>query len=61
MGATNRPWELDAAIGRRFEKRINVPLPDAAARTEILSRVFSKARHNLTPTDFMEIGAVTAG
>lgn len=27
LGATNVPWELDAAIRRRFEKRVYIPLP----------------------------------
>ena len=26
--ATNRPWELDTAFLRRFQKRVYVPLPD---------------------------------
>ncbi len=34
--ATNRPWDLDAAILSRFEKKILIPLPDLAARREIL-------------------------
>jgi len=32
LGASNVPWELDAAIRRRFEKRIYIPLPDIHAR-----------------------------
>ena len=36
VGATNTPWEIDSALRRRFEKRILVPLPDAAARVEMI-------------------------
>jgi vacuolar protein-sorting-associated protein 4 len=35
LGATNRPWNLDTALLRRFDKRIMVPLPDEETRTEI--------------------------
>jgi vacuolar protein-sorting-associated protein 4 len=36
LASTNRPWELDSAVLRRFEKRIYIPLPDNHAREEIL-------------------------
>lgn len=35
IGATNLPWEIDFALRSRFEKRIEVPLPDKEARTRI--------------------------
>lgn len=35
IGATNKPWNLDEAFIRRFQKRIMVPLPDAEARREM--------------------------
>lgn len=36
VGATNLPWNLDPAFLRRFEKKLYIPLPDAAARERML-------------------------
>lgn len=41
VGATNKPWALDEAFIRRFQKRIFVPLPNGEARTELVS-IYSK-------------------
>jgi len=40
MGATNVPWQLDTAILRpgRFDEKVFIPLPDLAARREMLDR-----------------------
>jgi SpoVK/Ycf46/Vps4 family AAA+-type ATPase len=38
LGATNRPWDMDEAAlrGGRFGEQFYVPLPDTAAREQIL-------------------------
>jgi SpoVK/Ycf46/Vps4 family AAA+-type ATPase len=35
VAATNKPWDLDWAFIRRFQKRIMVPLPDYATRLQM--------------------------
>ena len=44
MGATNVPWQLDPAVLRpgRFDEKVYVPLPDAAARAKLLQTYLSK-------------------
>lgn len=39
IGATNRPDDLDEAARRRMEKRLYIPLPDDAARMELIQRL----------------------
>ncbi len=43
--ATNLPWLLDLAILSRFQRRIHVPLPDAAARETILDIHLGRRGH----------------
>lgn len=37
LAATNRPWDLDEAIRRRLEKRVYIPLPTAAGRSQLFT------------------------
>jgi len=38
IGATNKPWTLEAGFLRRFQKRIYVALPDTASRTNLFNQ-----------------------
>mmetsp|Transcript_7392 Transcript_7392/g.8454 ORF Transcript_7392/g.8454 Transcript_7392/m.8454 type:complete len:455 (-) Transcript_7392:373-1737(-) len=61
LGATNVPWELDAAIRRRFEKRVYIPLPEAEARTYMVKLNLGDTPHSLTEDDFDQLGTITNG
>ncbi len=41
IGATNKPWDLDWAFIRRFQKRILVPLPDSSTRLNMMQHYSS--------------------
>ncbi|KFK26889.1 hypothetical protein AALP_AA8G306800 [Arabis alpina] len=59
LAATNRPFDLDEAIIRRFERRIMVGLPSIESREKILRTLLSKEKtENL---DFHELGQMTEG
>ncbi|MFW9914594.1 MAG: AAA family ATPase [Candidatus Thorarchaeota archaeon] len=60
MGATNLPWDIDAAMRRRFEKRIHVALPDDEAR-ETMFKIHTKGVDLEADTDFAELAKYTAG
>jgi SpoVK/Ycf46/Vps4 family AAA+-type ATPase len=38
IGATNKPWSLEAGFLRRFQKRIYVTLPDIASRNNLFGQ-----------------------
>ncbi len=60
IAATNRPWDVDPAVLSRFEKRILIPLPDAAARKEILDILFTR-RGFQTSANMPEVVNMTEG
>lgn len=45
LGATNKPWEIDEAVFRtgRFDEKLHIGVPDAAARLGMLKRSFRTA------------------
>uniref|UniRef100_A0A671RT66 vesicle-fusing ATPase n=1 Tax=Sinocyclocheilus anshuiensis TaxID=1608454 RepID=A0A671RT66_9TELE len=61
LGATNIPWVLDAAIRRRFEKRIYIPLPEEPARAAMFRLHLGNTPHSLTETDLRQLARKTDG
>jgi len=61
LGATNIPWVLDAAIRRRFEKRIYIPLPEEHARLTMFKLHLGNTPHSLTEADLKQLAAKTEG
>jgi len=61
LGATNIPWELDAAIRRRFEKRVYIPLPEAEARSAMVKLNLGDTPNNLTEEEYDKTGEITVG
>lgn len=59
LGATNIPWAIDSAIRRRFEKRIYIPLPDAASRAKMFKIHLGNTPCSLQPADFRYLGELT--
>lgn len=59
LAATNRPFDLDEAIIRRFERRIMVGLPAAENREKILRTLLAKEK--VEDLDFKELGVMTEG
>ncbi|KAK4778744.1 hypothetical protein SAY86_006272 [Trapa natans] len=54
LTATNLPWELDAAMLRRLEKRILVPLPEPEARRAMFEELLpSSAGEDDLPYDLL--------
>ncbi|MHA2037778.1 MAG: AAA family ATPase [Promethearchaeota archaeon] len=61
LGATNRPWDIDNAMLSRFEKRVQVPLPDMKARAGIFKIHTEGVNTALTDEDFIELSVRSEG
>lgn len=61
LGATNRPWDIDNAMLSRFEKRVQVPLPDLKARAGIFEIHTEGVNSALSDEDFIELAVRTEG
>ncbi|CAH6789167.1 Spata5 [Phodopus roborovskii] len=57
LGATNRPQALDAALRRpgRFDKEIEIGVPNAQDRLDILQKLLRKVPHLLTKAELLRL------
>ncbi|MCL5949030.1 MAG: AAA family ATPase [Candidatus Bathyarchaeota archaeon] len=60
IGATNKPWDLDWAFIRRFQKRILVPLADHATRLNML-KLYSSTLQIANDVDLRELARLAEG
>ncbi|KAK5081391.1 Vacuolar protein sorting-associated protein 4 [Exophiala xenobiotica] len=61
LGATNIPWQLDAAIRRRFQRRVHISLPDKPARMRMFELAVGDTKCEMTSADFKQLGEITEG
>lgn len=60
IGATNKPWDLDQAFIRRFQKRIYVPPPNYNQRLETF-KLYTKFLKMASDVDLAELARLTEG
>lgn len=60
IGATNKPWDLDWAFIRRFQKRILVPLPDHHTRL-MMFKLYTSHLQLAPAVDLHEIARLSEG
>ena len=60
IGATNKPWDLDWAFIRRFQKRILVPLADHDTRLNML-KLYSNNLQIEKDVDLIELARLAEG
>lgn len=60
IAATNKPWRLDEAFIRRFQKRIYIPLPNKEARVELL-KLYTKGLKLSSDVDLEKLADMLEG
>eukprot|EP01006_Ploeotia_vitrea_P066048 TRINITY_DN94250_c0_g1_i1.p1 TRINITY_DN94250_c0_g1~~TRINITY_DN94250_c0_g1_i1.p1 ORF type:complete len:331 (-),score=21.61 TRINITY_DN94250_c0_g1_i1:132-1124(-) len=63
VAVTNRPWSIDPAVRRRFEKRLYIPLPNEDARQQLFTILLAetKTEHQLEPHELDSLATATEG
>lgn len=61
LGATNIPWQLDAAIRRRFQRRVHIGLPDNNGRARMFKIAIGDTDTTLQATDYNTLATKSDG
>lgn len=61
VGATNRPQEIDEAARRRLAKRLYIPLPEAAARHQIVTNLIAREKNQLREQELESVVTSSEG
>ncbi|XP_055000892.1 ribosome biogenesis protein SPATA5 isoform X2 [Sorex araneus] len=63
LGATNRPEALDTALRRpgRFDQEVEIGVPSAEGRLDILRKLLHSVPHGLTDTDLLRLAGSAHG
>ncbi|KAK5126456.1 Vacuolar protein sorting-associated protein 4 [Meristemomyces frigidus] len=61
LGATNIPWQLDAAIRRRFQRRVHISLPDQPARMKMFELAVGNTPCELKAEDYRTLSKLSEG
>jgi vacuolar protein-sorting-associated protein 4 len=61
LGATNIPWQLDAAIRRRFQRRVHIGLPDQNGRATMFKLAIGDTETALEHKDYNTLAAMSEG
>lgn len=61
LGATNIPWQLDAAIRRRFQRRVHISLPDLPARMKMFELAVGNTPCELQQGDYRKLAELSEG
>ncbi|EYE98175.1 AAA family ATPase VPS4 [Aspergillus ruber CBS 135680] len=61
LGATNIPWQLDAAIRRRFQRRVHISLPDLNARMKMFALAVGSTPCEMTQADYKTLAEMSEG